>query len=65
MSDTTERIAELTAQRDKMRADLEWTDLQWRGLIRAAAKGGQPVAEIAEAAGISKARVYQIRDDRR
>lgn len=65
MSDTTERIAELTAERAEVADRLAWLDLQWRGMIRAAATGGQSAAAIADAAGISRARVYQIRDGRR
>lgn len=33
--------------------------------IRTALSSGVPAAEVAELAGISKARVYQIRDGRR
>lgn len=64
MSDV-ERIAEATRERTQAQAELDRKDVQWRGLIAAAVKGGRPIAEIAEAAGISRQRVYQIRDGRR
>jgi AcrR family transcriptional regulator len=37
----------------------------WRATIQAAIRKGVRVADIAEAAGISAARVYQIRDNAR
>jgi hypothetical protein len=37
----------------------------WRETIREAIASGIPVASIAAAAKITKARVYQIRDNRR
>lgn len=37
----------------------------WREAIRAAVADGQRVVDVAEAAGISRERVYQIRDGRR
>jgi hypothetical protein len=40
-------------------------DREWRTTIRAALSDGQRAVDIAEAAGISRERVYQIRDDRR
>jgi hypothetical protein len=40
-------------------------DAEWRGLIREACEHDITAARIAEAAGISVPRVYQIRDGRR
>lgn len=40
-------------------------DREWRAAIRAALASGQRVADVADAAGISRERVYQIRDGRR
>jgi hypothetical protein len=40
-------------------------DTAWRYMIRAALADGVPVVEVAELTGISRARVYQIRDGRR
>lgn len=40
-------------------------EAEWRASIRAALSDGQRVVDIAEAAGISRERVYQLRDGRR
>lgn len=40
-------------------------DALWREAIKAAVDAGERVVDIAAAAGISRDRVYQIRDDRR
>jgi cell division protein FtsL len=56
--DTLTQIRRLTAAR----AGIE---TEWRQLIQAAIADGYRVAEIAEAAGITATRVYQIRDNRR
>lgn len=47
------------------RATAEDADRAWRASIRAALADGQRAVDIAEAAGISRERVYQIRDGRR
>jgi DNA-binding phage protein len=51
-------IRDLTERRPKL-------EEQWRRLIRDAVAAGVSVAEVAEAAGVSRERVYQIRDNRR
>jgi diketogulonate reductase-like aldo/keto reductase len=43
----------------------ETADQRWRDAIRAAITAGVRVVDIAEAAGVTRDRVYQIRDDRR
>jgi AcrR family transcriptional regulator len=51
-----------------VRAAREAADLigeHLRATIRGAVADGVPVAEIAEAAKLSKARIYQIRDENR
>jgi len=64
--ETLERIRELTEQRAKAQSDLDWADQQWRAFIAAIVKGGRVrVEDVAEAAGVSRARIYQIRDGRR
>lgn len=63
--ETLDRIRELTEQRARADADYAWADQQWRAFIQALASNGQRVVEIAEAADITPARVYQIRDGRR
>jgi diketogulonate reductase-like aldo/keto reductase len=44
------------------KAQIETADRDWREAIQAAIKVGERVVDIAEAAGVSAARVYQIRD---
>jgi AcrR family transcriptional regulator len=40
-------------------------EAEWQLKIRIAVGQGMPVADVANAAGVSKARIYQIRDRRR
>jgi hypothetical protein len=47
-----------------LRSTVEDADTAWRDSIRAALVDGQRVVDIAAAAGISRERVYQIRDGR-
>lgn len=49
----------------RAKQDGETADQLWREAIRAAIAAGVRVVEIAEAAGVTRDRVYQIRDDRR
>jgi DNA-binding phage protein len=44
---------------------MEEADAEWRSTIRRAIEMGVPVTRIAAAAGVSRERVYQIRDGRR
>lgn len=55
------------ATESKRRADEAAADADraWRAAIRAALADGQRVVDIAETAGVSRERVYQIRDGRR
>lgn len=53
-----ERVRQLTAGRTA-------AEEEWRTAIKAAIRAGLRVADIAAAAGVSAARVYQIRDDKR
>ncbi|MCW2901905.1 MAG: hypothetical protein JWO67_4170 [Streptosporangiaceae bacterium] len=55
---TTERLAALRQEIDK-------ADSAWREAIRTAVADGGRVIDVAAAAGISRERVYQIRDGRR
>jgi len=59
------RLADVTARRARMAEDLAWADEEWRRLIVAAIELGDRVTDIAKAAGVTRARVYQIRDGRR
>jgi TPP-dependent pyruvate/acetoin dehydrogenase alpha subunit len=57
-SDPLTRVRELTAARAA-------TQEEWRATIRAALRAGVHAQDIAEAAGVSSARIYQIgRGDR-
>lgn len=51
----------LTEARERAQA----AEADWQAKIRIAVRQGIPVIEVAEAAGISRERVYQIRDGRR
>ncbi|HET6914885.1 MAG TPA: hypothetical protein VFH56_02230 [Acidimicrobiales bacterium] len=58
-------VYEATAELARLRNDVALAEQDWRAAIRAALADGQRVVDIAEAAGISRERVYQIRDGRR
>lgn len=62
LTDLIRRAGEAAADH-QCRAD-EWTDRR-DSLIREAIAAGVRVADIVEASGLSRARVYQIRDERR
>lgn len=47
------------------RAEAATVEAEWRDAIRAAIEAGERVVDIAAAAGVTRDRVYQIRDDRR
>jgi hypothetical protein len=51
--------------RDRRRAAFDSADAELRRLIREGFDSGIPGEQIAEAAGLSVPRVYQIRDGRR
>lgn len=54
----TRKLAEARTKADE-------AEQHWQSVIRIALSQGGSAAEIAEAAGISRQRVYQIRDGRR
>lgn len=56
--DPLEKVRRATAARTV-------TEGEWREAIQAAIRAGVRVADIAAAAGVSAARVYQIRDNTR
>jgi AcrR family transcriptional regulator len=62
---TGSRITVLSKMRTNAQEIAALADQEWRQGIVAALSDGMSVADIAAAAGISKARVYQIRDGRR
>jgi len=61
----TKRIAALSSARAEAQAKAARVDEEWRVEIIAALMRGVPAADVAEAAGISRQRVYQIRDGKR
>jgi hypothetical protein len=60
-----DRLREATGVRDEAAARAKAADEEWRLLISAALLQGVPAADVADSCGISRARVYQIRDGRR
>src|SRR5690606_20943784 len=58
-------VRAVTRARAAALAELERQDAAWRGVIGDAMRFGVPRQELADAAGISVARLYQIRDGRR
>jgi len=49
-----------------MAEDLEWAEKDWRKLIaEMVADREDRATDVAKAAGVSRARVYQIRDEER
>jgi len=58
-------LAKLTAERGEAMDRAAKADMFWRWEIQRQIKAGVPVAEIAATAGISRQRVYQIRDGKR
>jgi len=65
-SDWVSLVRELTAQREAARVELQRQDVSWRRVIGDAMRvPGVARQEIARAAKVSVARLYQIRDGRR
>ena len=59
-------VADATRRRDEALAQLGTIDLAWRDVIAdAAAIGHLPATTIAEAAGVSRGLVYQLREEQR
>jgi hypothetical protein len=58
-------IAVTGAEREQAVRDADALELRWREAIKAAIGAGVRVLDIATTAGISRERVYQIRDGRR
>jgi DNA-binding phage protein len=64
-SGAVDDIYDARQAREDTMAAYEMADLDFRSAIRRAVEMGVPVSQIASAAGISRERVYQIRDGRR
>ena len=58
-------IATLASRKAKQKAAYEAIDIALREAVRAAFEAGDTGGPIAEAAGLTPPRVYQIRDSRR
>lgn len=58
-------IWEAGQERARLRAAFDLGDAKWRALIASAVESGHRVADVAEAAGISRERVYQILGEQR
>ena len=54
----------MTLARDRARIEYERQDAAWRAIIRHAMNDNASATALAKAAGISRARIYQIRDGR-
>jgi hypothetical protein len=63
--DPLELVRQRTADKGATEREAADADARWRAAIKAAVAVGERVTEIAAAAGISRDRVYQIRDGRR
>ncbi|WP_102157719.1 hypothetical protein [Zhihengliuella halotolerans] len=58
-------VAELAARVAAQQASLDEAKAELDDAIRAALAAGVPVTELAEKSGLSRPRIYQIRDRRR
>lgn len=60
-----DELTDASSAREKAISVMEEADAEWRSTIRRAIEMRVPVTQIAAATGISRERVYQIRDGRR
>ena len=60
-----EYIRQLVRERDLARAHAEEADERLRAALRDAIRRGVSVIALAKVTGLTRARIYQIRDDRR
>ncbi len=58
-------VQHVTFAREKAQIEYERQDTAWRAIIRHAMHDNASATALAKAAGITRARVYQIRDGRR
>jgi hypothetical protein len=63
--DQLARIRDAAKQRESRRVEFDAVDAELRRLIREGFEQGISGEQLAEAAGLSLSRVYQIRDGRR
>jgi hypothetical protein len=62
---TPTNVRRATRKLAEAREKVDAAEQAWRSCIRVAISQGCPAVEVAAAAGISRERVYQIRDGRR
>ena len=62
---TREQLSHVAKVRQKARREFEDSDEEFRIAIRQALHSGISVAEVRQITGLSRERIYQIRDDRR
>lgn len=65
MAGPLDSLIAATAAKATADADADAADAVWRKEIKEAIAHGFKIAVIAEAAGVSTTRVYQVRDDKR
>jgi hypothetical protein len=65
LADLAGRYLVTAKRRERRRQTFETADAELRRLIREGFENGIPVEQLADAAGLSVPRVYQIRDGRR
>lgn len=63
--DVIRRLGRAARDRARLQQKLDEADTHLRDLIKTGFQLGLPGPALADAAGLSKPRVYQIRDDRR
>jgi hypothetical protein len=64
-ADYEQIVRHVTFARDRARVEHERRDTAWRAIIRHAMHDNASATALAKAAGISRERIYQIRDNRR
>jgi hypothetical protein len=58
-------VGEVTEQRDRTRKQAQTQDRGWQAAVREAVLAGQDVRRLSELTGLTRQRIYQIRDGRR
>ena len=64
-ADYEQIVQHVTLARERARIEHERQDTAWRAIIRHAMHDNASATALAKAAGISRERIYQIRDNRR
>jgi len=64
-ADYEQIVQHVTFARERARIEYERQDTAWRAIIRHAMHDNASATALAKAVGISRERIYQLRDDRR